>query len=105
MHLHSFTYDFHVRILSDRLSILIQKQNRDKRNNYSRDLSMLSEHSNSTQSNANKLGSSSKKNAVAGFLDDFLKYYNLPPLYSRCLVLAGTIINIKNVCKNFFKLY
>lgn len=99
MHLHSFTYDFHVRVLSDRLNILVQKQKRGKKNNYGRNLSMLLEHRNSTQSSANKLGNNSKKNAVAGFLDDFLMYYNLPPLFSNCLVLSGTIKNIKNVYK------
>lgn len=108
MHLHSFTYDFHVRVLSDKLSILIQKQKIGKKYNYSRDVSMLLEHRNSAQSNTNKLGSNSKKNAVAGFLDDFLMYYTLPPLYSSCLVLSGTIIKIKNVYikkKKMFKLY
>lgn len=90
MHLHSFTYDFHVRVLSDRLSKLVQKQKARKKSNYGHDLSMLLEHRNSVQSNAAiKPGSSSKKNAIAGFLDDFLKYYTTPPLYSSCLVIAG----------------
>jgi len=87
MHLHSFTYDFHVRVLSDRLKQLVQKQKTSKRSNYGRDLSMLLEHRNSVQMNTNKSGS--KKNAIAGFLDDFLKYYTMPPLYSSCLILAG----------------
>lgn len=91
MHLHSFTYDFHIRVLSDRLSKLVQKQKSCKKNNYGRDLSMLLESKTSTQSNTNKSESGSKKNSIAGFLDDFLKYYTLPPLYSSCLVLSGTV--------------
>lgn len=91
MHLHSFTYDFHIRILSDRLNKLVQKQKSSKRNNYGHDLSMLLEHKTSAQSNTNKSESGTKKNAIAGFLDDFLKYYTLPPLYSSCLVLAGIV--------------
>jgi len=89
MHLHSFTYDFHVRVLSDRLNKLVQIQKSGKRNNYGRNLSMLLEHRNSVINNTNKTGNGSKKNAIAGFLDDFLKYYTLPPLYSSCLVLSG----------------
>lgn len=98
MHLHSFTYDFHVRVLSDRLSKLVQKQKTGKKNNDGRDLAMLLEHRNSTQSNVIKSGGGRKKNAIAGFLDDFLKYYNVPPLYSSCLVLSGNIMNILNLC-------
>lgn len=97
MHLHSFTYDFHVRILSDRLSKLVEKQKAGKRCNYGCDILMLLDHKNSIQNSANKTGNNNKKNAIAGFLDDFLKYYTLPPLYSNCLVLAGITINISNV--------
>lgn len=104
MHLHSFTYDFHVRVLSDRLSNLVKKQKRVKRNNNCRDLSMLLEHRNSVQINVNKSESSSKKNAIAGFLDDFLMYYNQPPLYSSCLVLAGTNINNINIDNNYLNI-
>lgn len=95
MHLHSFTYDFHVRVLSERLSKLVQKENTGKRNNYGHNLSMLLENRNIVQDNTNdppEKKVKKKKNAIAGFLDDYLKYYNLPPLYSSCLVLAGTII-------------
>lgn len=99
MHLHSFTYDFHVRILSDRLSKLVQKQKTGKRNNYGLDLSLLLEQRSSVQNSGNKSGNSSKKNAIAGFLDDFLKYYLLPPLYSSCLVLAGIIKSILHFYK------
>lgn len=112
MHLHSFTYDFHVRVLSDRLSKLVQKQKTSKRINDDRHLAMLLEHRNSVQSNLTKPGDGRKKNSIAGFLDDFLKYYNEPPLYSSCLVLAGNI-NILNkfsccykfVFVNFFRCY
>lgn len=88
MHLHSFTYDFHVKILSERLTRLIQKQNTAKRNNYGRDLSDVLEQRSST-STGSKSDGDKKKNAIAGFLDDFLKYYTSPPLYSCSLVLAG----------------
>lgn len=104
MHLHSFTYDFHVRTLSDRLSKLVEKQKAGKRCNYGCDILMLLDHKNSIQNSANKTGNNNKKNAIAGFLDDFLKYYTLPPLYSSCLVLAGTTINISNVYNLVFKL-
>lgn len=87
MHLHSFTYDFHIRVLSDKLNKLLQKQKSGKKN-----LSILLESKISAQSSTNKAESVSNKNAIAGFLDDFLKYYTLPPLYSNCLVLAGIII-------------
>lgn len=97
MHLHSFTYDFHVRILSNRLTKLVDKQKAGKRCNYGCDISMLLDHKTSILNSASKTGSSNKKNSIAGFLDDFLKYYNLPPLYSRCLVLAGNTINLSNV--------
>lgn len=87
MHLHSFTYDFHIRVLSDKLNKLLQKQKSGKKN-----LSILLESKISAQSSTNKAETVSNKNAIAGFLDDFLKYYTLPPLYSNCLVLAGIII-------------
>lgn len=92
LHLHSFTYDFHVRVLSETLSKQVQRQKMCKRKDYALDLSLLLEQRNSQKNSANKSGSSREKNAIAGFLDDFLKYYTLPPLYSRCLVLAGTIV-------------
>lgn len=94
MHLHSFTYDFHVRILSDRLRKLVVQQKTGNGCKYGCDILMLLDHKNSIQNSANKTGNSNKKNAIAGFLDDFLKYYTLPPLYSNCLVLAGITINI-----------
>lgn len=96
MHLHSFTYDFHVRVLSERLSKLVQKEKTGKRNNYSHNLSMLLENRTIEQDNTNppEKKIKKKKNAIAGFLDDYLKYYTLPPLYSSCLVLAGTLFNI-----------
>lgn len=96
--MHSFVYDFHVRVLSDRLNELVQKQKTGKKSDYSRDLATLLEQRNSVQSNANNPesgsnsssnNSSSKINAIVGFLDDFLKYYTTPPLHSGCLVLAG----------------
>lgn len=90
MHLHSFAYDFHIRVLSDRLNKLIQKQKTGKGISYGQDLSILLDSKNSASSSTNKSGSGSQKNAVAGFLDDFLEYYELPPLYSSCLVIAGT---------------
>lgn len=86
MHLHSFTYDFHIRVLSDKLNKLLLKQKSGKKN-----LSILLESTFSAQSSTNKAEGVSNKNAIAGFLDDFLKYYTLPPLYSNCLVLAGII--------------
>lgn len=89
MHLHSFTYDFHVRVLTDRLTKLVQKQKTSKRKNHAQKWSMFLEHRNSLQNSVNKSASKSKKNAIAEFLDDFLKYYNQPPLYSDCLVLSG----------------
>lgn len=91
MHLHSFTYDFHIRVLSDRLNKLVHKQKTGRRNNYSQDLSTLLEHKNSASSSTTKSGNGSQKNSVASFLDDFLEYYKVPPLYSSCLVLAGTV--------------
>jgi len=97
MHLHSFTYDFHVRTLSNRLSKLVERQKAGKRCNYGCDILTSLDHKNSIQNSANKTGNNSKKNAIAGFLDDFLKYYTLPPLYSNCLVLAGIIIIISNL--------
>lgn len=86
MHLHSFTYDFHIRVLSDKLNKLLQKQKSGQKN-----VSILLESKISAQSSTNKTESVTNKNAIAGFLDDFLKYYTLPPLYSNCLVLAGII--------------
>lgn len=94
MHLHSFTYDFHIRVLSDRLNKLAHKQKTSRRNNYSHDLSTLLEYKNSASSSTNKSGSGSQKNSVASFLDDFLEYYKAPPLYCSCLVLAGIVLNI-----------
>ncbi|VVC31045.1 Hypothetical protein CINCED_3A015141 [Cinara cedri] len=90
MHLHSFTYDFHVKILSDRLTRLVKKQKVAKKKNYSRDLSELLEQS-STQGIENKSENDRTKNSISRFLDDFLKYYTLPPIYSCSLVLAGFI--------------
>lgn len=110
MHLHSFAYDFHVEILSERLTRLIQKQKTINRNNYGDTLSeqrsaahsiahstthsttlstTLSTTHSTTHSAGSKSDSDRKKNAIAGFLDDFLKYYTSPPLYSCSLVLTG----------------
>jgi len=91
MHLHSFAYDFHVRVLSDRLGKLVQRQKTARRTAYGRDpAAALPERRDPVQSNANNPESGGgRKNAVAGFLDDFLKYYTAPPLHAGCLVLAG----------------
>lgn len=74
----------------------MQKQKTGKRKNYGQNLSMLLEQKNSSPNSSNASGNSNKKNAIAEFLDDFLKYYNQPPLYSNCLVLSGIyrIINL-----------
>lgn len=85
MHLHSFTYDFHACILSERLKKLAQKQKLEKRT-----LSIVLDNSISSHNCTNKFESGSVKNVITGFFDDFLKYYEKPPLYSNCLILQGT---------------
>lgn len=104
MHLHSFAYDFHVDILSERLTSLIQKQKTINRINSDTLSEIVDQQSvthsithsttlsstlSSTNSAESKSDSEKKKNAIIGFLDDFLKYYTSPPLYSCSLVLTG----------------
>ncbi|XP_050530001.1 KICSTOR complex protein SZT2-like isoform X2 [Daktulosphaira vitifoliae] len=89
MHLHSFTYDFHVRVLSDRLNKLI-KNKFNEYNNYYKIEKQLVQNKNCIQK-VSKTINDCKINAIAGFLNDFLKYYKQPPLYSRCLVHSSII--------------
>lgn len=85
MHFHSFTYDFHACVLSERLKKLSQNQILEKRT-----LEIVLNNSNSSKKSTNKTKSGFAKNVVTGFFDDFLKYYEKAPLYSNSLILQGT---------------
>ncbi|XP_050434218.1 uncharacterized protein LOC126841666 isoform X2 [Adelges cooleyi] len=99
MHLHSFTYDFHVRILTDRLGKLIKNVNNNRfvvvvgpgkqQSQPQQTSSALNKSAAHQSNNASRSAHVPKINAVSGFLDDFLRYYNQPPTYSRCLVQSN----------------